>query len=358
VFVRVSSLSPALLVSALAASATPRVAHADPGAGSESAKELFEHARDLRAHGNCADALPLFQKAYSLYPAGLGSLRNVAICDEALGRPTSARSAWLELRRGLTGNNDPEYAGWTDDADRAAVRLAPQVAIVIVEVVVVASPGDPGRPAGPADGIDVTIDGRALGRDQLGGAIEHDPGKVVVRAVGAPGVAPEEATTTLAAGETRHLVLRVTIASAAVGSVAAQTPVASPGTDSLLAVPPPPTTRRSPLRTGAWVAFGVGAAGLVGTAITLSMRQSALGSLATDCPSYATVPCDPAKQSAVTSDINQGRTASTLINVFGAIGLAGAATGVVLYTLSARDSGNKTGLVITPTGVGAVGMFR
>jgi hypothetical protein len=60
----------------------------------------------------------------------------------------------------------------------------------------------------------------------------------------------------------------------------------------------------------------------------------------------------------VTSDINQGRTASTLINVFGAIGLAGAATGVVLYTLSARDSGNKTGLVITPTGVGAVGMFR
>jgi hypothetical protein len=357
VFVRVASLSPALLLAALAAGVAPRVAHADPvpgAGGAESAKELFEHARDLRAHGNCADALPLFQKAYSLYPAGLGSLRNVAICDEALGRPTSARSAWLELRRALTGNNDPKYAGWTDDADRAAARLSPQVATVIVDVVVVASPADPGRPAGPADGIDVTIDGRALGRDQLGGAIERDPGKVVVRAVGAPGVTPEETTATLAAGETRHLALRVTIASTGT----ATTTGASPAPDSQLALSPsPPTTRRSALRTGAWAAFGVGAAGLLGTVISFSMRQSALGSLATDCPSYATMPCDPTKQSTVTSDVNQGRTASTLINVFGAIGLAGAATGVVLYTLSARDSGNKTGLVVTPTGLGAVGVF-
>ena len=92
------------------------------------------------------------------------------------------------------GNADPKYAGWSEDADRAAARLAPKVATLTVDVVVAGSSTDPGRPAAPADGIDVTVDGHALAREQLGAALERDPGKVAVRAVGASGVTPEEAT--------------------------------------------------------------------------------------------------------------------------------------------------------------------
>lgn len=345
-----------MLLVAVAAGASPRIARADSGADAENAKELFEHGRDLRAHGNCADALPLFQKAYSLFPSGLGSLRNVAVCDEALGRSTSARAAWLELRRALVGNSDPKYAGWSDDADHAAARLAPKIATFTVDVVVAGSATDPGRPAAAGDGIDVTVDGRVLARDQLGGTIERDPGKVVVRAVGASGVTPEEATLTLAAGETRHVTLRVVVASAAAAepvvqaaSVEPAAPEAQPGA--------PASTRRSSLRTGAWVAFGAGAAGLLGTAISFSMRQSALSNLSSDCPKYATLPCEPGSRAAVTSDVNQGRTATTLVDVFGTLAVAGVATGVVLYTLSARGSEGKTAIVLTPTGAGAVGVF-
>lgn len=355
---RVSSLSTALLVGALAAGAAPRSARADSGADVESAKELFEHGRNLRAHGNCADALPLFQKAYSLYPAALGSLRNVAVCDEALGRSTSARAAWLELRRALVGNSDPKYAGWSDDADHAVLRLAPKVATLTVDVVVAGSPSNPGRPAAPADGIDVTVDGHALGREQLGAAIERDPGRVVVRAVGASGVTPEEVTLTLGAGETRRIALRVLIASASPERVAsATTAEAAAGPEPQPQPAPAAATHHSSLRTGAWVAFGAGAAGLLGTAISFSMRQSALSALGRDCQWYATMACDPASQASVTSDVNQGRTATTLLNVFGTVALAGVTTGVVLYTLSARDSGHKTAFVVTPTSAAAVGAF-
>ncbi|MGH7436922.1 MAG: hypothetical protein ACRENE_14715 [Polyangiaceae bacterium] len=351
---RVSYHLPALLVAALSASAVPRVAQADPGSDAENAKELFEHGRDLRAHGNCADALPLFQKAYSLFPSGLGSLRNVAVCDETLGRSTSARAAWLELRRALVGNGDPKYAGWSEDADHAAARLAPRVAALAVDVVVAGAPGDAGRPAGPGDGIDVTVDGNALAREQLGATMERDPGKVVVRAVGAAGVTPEETTLTLAAGETRHVTLRVIVATAPPEPVAASP---APGPSPTEEPSPRPAGRASPLRTGAWVAFGVGAAGVLGTAISFSMRQSALGALSNQCPMYATLPCDPAVKAAVTSDESQGRTASALIDVFGTLALAGAATGVVLYVLGARGSTPKTALVFTPTGAGAAGVF-
>ncbi|HEY8089995.1 MAG TPA: hypothetical protein VIF09_19170, partial [Polyangiaceae bacterium] len=50
----------------------PAVALADPVAD---AKDLFTRGRELRTRGDCTGALPLFRKAYELYPAGLGSER-------------------------------------------------------------------------------------------------------------------------------------------------------------------------------------------------------------------------------------------------------------------------------------------
>ena len=358
-----SSLSlPLALSVALAAGAFPRAARADGAADAQRAKELFEHGRDLRSHGNCADALPLFQKAYSLYPTGLGSLRNVAICDETLGRMASARSAWRELRRALGANADPKYAGWTDDADHAAARLAPQVATLTIDLSVVETAGGAARPVGPADGIDVTVDGQAVAREQLGAPIEHDAGTIVVRAVGASGAAPDEATVALTAGVSKHVALHVTIAtatptavatSAATSATSAPVPAADPATFGPDGPEPP---HPSPLRMGAWVALGIGAAGLTGALVSFSFRQSALADLATSCPNYAGGTCDPAKESIVSSDVNRGRTASTLINVFGAVGLAGAAAGVALFTLS-RSPSSKTAVVLTPNGVAAAGAF-
>lgn len=342
-----------MLSAALLAGAVPRAAQADATADAARAKELFEHGRDLRSHGNCADALPLFQKAYSLYPPGLGSLRNVAVCEESLGRAASARSAWLELRRALSTNKDPKYAGWPEDADRAAARLAPQVATLTIELAVVETAGGAGRPVTPADAIEVMVDGQAVTREQLGAPIEHDPGTVVVRAVSTAGGSPDEATVALAAGENKHVPLRVTLATS---TSATSAPQPAAGVPAIVPEAEQPVKRASSLRTGAWIALGVGAAGLTGALVSFSFRQSALGDLAANCPNYASAPCAPAKETVVASDVNRGRTASTLLNVFGAVGIAGTVAGVALFTLSKSPS-NKTAIVLTPTGVAATGAF-
>jgi hypothetical protein len=338
-----------VLFGAIVATASPstaRAASATDAADAASAKDLFEHGRDLRARGNCADALPLFQKAYSIYPLGLGSLRNTAVCQEALGRFASARDSWLELRRAVTGSNDGKYAGWLEDCDRAASRLAPKVARLTTDLVVSAAGG---QPTGNDD-VDVTVDGQPLSRDRLGVAIEHDPGTYVVRATGAAVSAPGQETIDLAAGDDKRVSLRVTVN---------RSP--APLANEEAAIEPAGPSRGedggSPaMRTAGWIAVGTAGVGIVGAAISLVLRQSALGNLKESCRQYAVAPCDPSFQATVMSDEKLGRTASTLLTVFGIVGGVGAVAGVALLTASGTH-GRQTALVLTPTGVGAEGTF-
>jgi hypothetical protein len=336
-----------VLFGAVFAAAFPLSARADDAAGAAGAKDLFEHGRDLRGRGDCAGALPFFQKAYALYPLGLGSLRNIAICQEALSHFASARDAWLELRRAVSASNDSKYSGWSDDADHAIAKLAPKVAHLTADVAAVGPGGDPAS----SDGVDVSIDGQPLAKDRVGGPVDRDPGTYLVRASG-PGVSsPDEQTVKLAAGESKHVSLRVTLA---------PPPPVSSGEASAPATAVAATSdegerHTSPMRTGAWIALGVGAAGLAGAAVTFVVRQSALSDLNANCPNRSA--CDSSHESAVTSDVNRGRTASTLLTVFGAVGLAGAAAGVTLFTLSRPRHATQAALVVSPTGVSAVGSF-
>jgi hypothetical protein len=103
------------------------VARADVQAEA-TALSLFEQGRTLRKQGDCAGALPLFRKAYDIYPGGLGSLRNIAECEEALSNPASAYDTWAALRRALATHTEPKYAGWNQDAQDAEARLGAQLA--------------------------------------------------------------------------------------------------------------------------------------------------------------------------------------------------------------------------------------
>src|ERR1700722_14257937 len=138
------------LCAAFALTAAP--ARADPVAD---AKDLFSRGRDFHNQGDCNSAVGLFRKAYELYPQGLGSLRNLAECDEQLGHFASSRREWLDLKRALLGNGDHKYDGWTQDADQAAARLAPKLATLTLDVNVV----DRGGGAAGNKGVDVTLDG-------------------------------------------------------------------------------------------------------------------------------------------------------------------------------------------------------
>jgi hypothetical protein len=303
------------------------------------AKDLFERARSLRGHGDCAGAVPLFRKALELYPAGLGSMRNIAECEEALGQFASSRRAWLDLGRALVTQNDPKYEGWADDAGQSAARLAPSVATLTLEVNAVAAGGE----TASTEGVVLTLNGEPVAPPVIGTPLERDPGRYIVRAAGSRVKAADEQTVELVAGQTKRIVLRVALT----GEARQADP--APRAD---------TTRRS----AAWVAMGVGAAGLVGAGVSLIVRQSAHDAITGEgCRELgASFSCpqglSPQQRSDVGSASDRGRTASTLVNVFVAVGALGIGTGAVLFALG-RPRTAGTAFVLTPTGVSAVGRF-
>jgi hypothetical protein len=174
----------------------------------------------------------------------------------------------------------------------------------------------------------------------------------MVRASGVGIVAPDVQAVMLGAGESQHVVLHVTRWPAPTPAPPDAEPAAAPADTG----PPAPSSSTSPLRTGAWIALGVGVASLAGAAVSLVVRQSALGALESSCPGYAGAPCPPSTQGPVTSDVNRGRFASAAFSVLGVVGAASTAAGITLFAVSRSPSGSSA-LVLAPTGVGATGTF-
>jgi hypothetical protein len=330
-------LPAAAVVAAMACTLVPCVAHADPVSD---AKDLFTRGRELRTQGDCANAVGVFRKAYALYPEGLGSLRNLAECEESLGHFASSRRAWLDLSRALLTFPDRKYDGWDKDATDAAARLAPKLATLTIDLNVVG----PGGEGASAPGVDVTLDGEKLASSLVGTPLERDPGVHVVRVTGDHVREPAQRAVELASGEVKRIALRVVVTPDKPSEP--EVPVATP----LPATLPPSRDddaerARATKRTLGWAAIGVGAAGLLGAGISLGIRQSAYGTLQNKCPSHAG--CDTSLQSTV----NEGHAASTAFDVLGILGLVGAGTGITLLATSGHAQ--QARLVVTPTLGGA-----
>jgi len=323
----------------------PRAALAD---ALSDAKDLFVQGRDLRGHGDCVGAIPLFRKAYELYPAGLGTLRNIAECQESLGQFASARRTWLDLKRDLLTNTSPRYDGWAHDADQAAARLAPKLATIKIDLSAVRTNGEPA----PADGVEVTLNGEPIATGLAGTPLERDPGHYLVRVAGRRVSAPEERTVDLREGEAKSVALRV---------VLADVPHAddSPGAAPSAALSPAPERDEhgdATRRTLGWAAIATGAASTVGFAISLGVYLSALNDANNACG--GSIDMCQAKQDSVPlkSARDQGRTAATWDVVFGAAGVLGLAGGAVLL-LTSDGHDTHPAVAVSPTGVWAVGRF-
>ena len=287
----------------------PCEAYADADAD---AQDLFVRARELRAKNECGAALPLFRKANALAPARLGSLRNVAECEEALGHFASARRAWLELGRDLLVSKETtKYEGWSKDAEANAARLRPKVAVLEVDVVVEREEGT--GPARAGDGVQVSMNGEVVPLALFGTPLEKDPGKYTVRAEADRGEAPAEQVIALVAGATKTIRLDLKLRPRSKAVVYEE--------------------RTSTRRIAGWVTLGVGGASLVAAGVSLVVRQGALGDLESACPGYASGPC-PSSTQAI---LNRGSTASTLTTVFGVAGGVLAAGGLALVLASPDD---------------------
>jgi hypothetical protein len=187
----------------------------------------------------------------------------------------------------------------------------------------------------------VTINGEPLAPKLVGVPLDFDPGRYLVLARGADGVERDEQIVDLAPGDAKHVTLRVSVAAAVPASLALGTGGSRPATGS-----------EATWRTAGWVAAGIGAASLVGAGVSLAFYQSAHDALDRRCPNYQTQPCDPSLQPI----LHEGRTASTLFNVLGSVGLLGIGAGAA--TIAIRPGHDvSAALVLAPTGLWADGTF-
>ena len=300
------------------------------------AKDLFARARDLRTKNDCAGAVPLFRKAYKVYPNGLGSLRNAAECEEQLGHYASSKRTWLDIKRALiTMSQDPKYDGWDKDAADAAARLQPKVATVFVDVTVKTPAGE--GPANDKSGVEVFINGESVGTTLVGTPLERDPGNYRVR-VAAKYATPVEQEISLVAGDSKHVTLRLV-----------QTPPdttagpGDPGSDVIV------DTGKGK-RTAGIVLIGVGAAALIGSGITFLIRSGAKSDLEDGCKDYSRCP------SSLQDTVDKGKLMSTLTTILFPVGLVSAGAGVGLYIWgrsSKEVAPNTAGLTVVP-GLGRV----
>jgi hypothetical protein len=296
------------------------------------AKDLFARAKDMRTAGDCAGAVPLFRKAYKVYPTGLGSLRNMAECEEQLGHYASARRAWLDIKRALvTLPADAKYDGWDKDAETAAARLKPKVATVFVDATVKSPEGE--GPATEKSGVEVIVNGENLGTNLVGTPLERDPGTYRVR-VQAQYAQPVEGEVALAAGDTKHLTLHLV-----------KVPPEKPASDHVAEL----DTGKGK-RTAGIVLIGVGAATLIGSGITFLIRNGAKSDLDDKCPSHTN--CDPS----LSDTVDKGKLMSTLTTILFPVGLvvAGAGVGLFVWGNNSKEPAPTTSSLSVTPGLGRV----
>lgn len=291
------------------------------------AMDLFTQGRELRKKGDCASAVPLFRKSWELSKKGLGSLRNIAECEELLGRFASSRRAWLELSRALLVNADPKYETWAEDARAAAERLAPKVARVTIEITVRSEKGE--RPLSPTDRVHVLVDGEELDPKLLEVPLDRDPGTFLVRAEG--GRVPVEKRVTLVAGATATVNLTVEVPTP--GPVPSAPKPETPGSSG-----------SSGARTAGWIALGVGGVAAIGAGVALIVRQGALSELKDSCPQWETGPCP----TSLRDTVDRGQTATTMSIVLGATALVGVGVGVGLLWSSPSRSTDHARVRVAP----------
>ena len=163
-----------VLLCALATSALaePRTAPLSPEQ-QKRADELFEQGRDLMNKKDPAGACKKFDQALLLDPLAAGTMLNLGLCNEQLGKYKTALYWFRKAQRRATETNPP-----LPDHERAAKEHTADLVNKVATVKIAFPSGEP-------DGTLVKIDGEEIRREDYD-QIEVDPGHHVL-AAGAPG---------------------------------------------------------------------------------------------------------------------------------------------------------------------------
>jgi hypothetical protein len=298
--------------------------HAQSPATSASARavELFEEGRRLYEAQQYPAACDKLAASDRLEPA-VGTSGLYAACEEKLGHLASAYAAYVETaeRARRAGDSRAEYA-----SGRAAA-LQGRLPRLRVQL----SPGAP-------PGTIVLRDGVELNGSSLGVELPVDPGAHALEAR-APGRAPSRMSVALVEAERRTVTLEVGPATASPAAVPPSAALATSGPQEDRPDSSSAGSASNPMRTAAWIAGGVGLAGVavaVVSGIVVLNHKSEMDDLCPESPGGRV--CSDGGVTA-REDVRPWLTANTIGWIVGGAGLG---LGTVLFILSSGRSSPST----------------
>lgn len=293
---------------------SPLVARAEPTAQDKAlAETLFRDGRSLMQAGKLAEGCTKLADSQHLDPQ-MGTLLNLALCQEQQGKTASAWAAFVEVSDGSRAS-EPARAQF---AKKHADDLEKKLSMVKLKI-------------DPKTSDRVAVDGRVIAPSALGAAFPLDPGDHAVD-VSAPGKIAFHTTVKVPLGPST-----TDVAVPPLGDESAATP--PPAGTPPVTPPPKEEPTGSSKRTIGFVLGGVGIVGIgVGTAfgiMTLSKKSDA----------DALCQGDKCKQEGL--DLDSEAMTSAVISTIGfGVGIVGLGVGTYLVLTSKPSS--TTGITVAP----------
>jgi hypothetical protein len=296
------------------------------------ARALAVDGLKLAQSGNCAEAVPKLERAEKLYHAPVVASR-LGECYVSVGRLVEGTEILRKvLREPQPTEPTPALTKALERAQKVLDSAKPRIAGLTVKVAAVSD-------------LMVKVDGNPMASALLDTEIPSDPGEHTVEA-SAPGFLKSATRITVAEGERKTVTLTLTRDPNA-PTIAAAAPAASNASAARPSSPVPPLSdapassapqdeARPPNRTAAYLALGVGAAGIGAGSVlgimTMNQHETLQSSCLDDmCPRDQQDDLDAAKRLGNFSTIAFG------------VGAAGLVLGTVLYFTASPSSADHAG---------------
>ena len=338
---RAHSTLASILVAACLSS--PLSAFAQSDEQRAAARELATAGVESFKDGKYEQALDSFTKAESLFHA-LPHLLFIARANAKLGRYVKAREAYMKVIKEVLPANAPQAAR---DAQSSASTEVSNIEPKIGKVTITVANKD------QAKDLVVSIDGVPLSAVLVGAPVPIDPGDHVIEGV-ATGLRGKAAVR-VEQGQRQEVPLTLEQDASAVPPVAVG--AAAVAAQPQAAAAPPPAGSPQPvapaeqqpnadkgassgtngLRIGSYIAFGVGAVGLVGGTV-FTLQASSKSKEADDLCNLPDGGCPLNQKDKIDSLDADSKSARTLGIVGFAVGAVGIGTGVTLFILSSKHS--------------------
>ena len=296
------------------------------------AEALFDEGRSLAAKGDFAKACPKFEASQQLDP-GLGTLLNLAECNEKLGKTATA---WAEYREAIPIARASGSKVRQDLATQRAAALELRLSTLTIRA-----------PSAAADSaaLEIRRDGIAVQPAELGSAIPVDPGLHTIEA-SAPGKQKWSSTFEVS-GDSSKLTVDVPALAPSDTKATAPTPAVP------AAAAPTPAHAGSSQRTIAVAVAAVGVVGL-GLGTIFGLQASSTWSQAkAHCSSYPNG-CDP-RGIDLQSSASSKATVSTVAFIAGGVALG---VGAVLWFTADAGRSESVALGFGPGAAFLRGRFQ